>query len=1300
MTAPKHALSRFNRRALALTLAGSFALISTNVMALPQGGVVAAGAASIASKGAAMTVTQSSNSATYNWQSFNIGQSESVHFQQPGANSVALNYVLGNSNSIIDGALTSNGQLFLSNPNGILFGATAQVNVAGLTLDAGKSGLSNAGKINVNGGSLVANAGIINNTGIVEASHATQVGGKIVLTAGTGIINTGSLLANGSSGGSVLLTAGTSVLQMGSVQANGATGAGGLLDYRAADAIMLTQAARDVANGATQGGTIHLQGNNNLFTSSTLSATGQQGGTVDLLGGQVTLAAAQVDASGSAQGGLIRVGGDFHGANPAILNAQNTMVNGAATLKADGGLGKVVVWSDKQTNYYGNISANLAGNIEVSSKGTLNYGGTATAGKGGTLLLDPANIVIGAGGGGFAPFALQDPHPMKGNLFGSFGMVTALGTGSGASFVPNGKVVVVVPKDSLIATGAGAVYLFDTATGALISTLTGSAYNDQVGIGGVTALSNGNYVVSSWRWNNGAAGAAGAVTWGSATTGVSGAVSAANSLVGSTSGDKIGSNGLRFTTITALNNGNYVVGSSNWSNGAATMAGAVTWGNGATGTVGTISAANSLVGTTAGDQIGADGFGLGNVIALSNGNYVVGSPNWNNGLAAQAGAVTWGNGTTGISGAVSAANSLVGTTFGDMVGSNGITPLSNGNYVVSSMYWNNGAATQAGAVTWGNGTTGITGAVSAANSLVGTNFGDQVGFNGIFALSNGNYLVQSPTWNNTAGAVTWVNGTTGVNGAISAANSLVGTSIGDLVGLRGTTLLTNGNYVINSYYWSNGAATLAGAVTWGNGTTGVSGAISAANSLVGTVAGDSVGASGITALSNGNYVVNSANWHPGPNPRIPAAVGAVTWGDGTSGVSGAVSAANSLLGATGTSMLGSGGILDLQNGSYLINSPRYGVGNIGQVLVASTAGNPTSVSNIAFADTPGQTVNVPASNLAFTLAGGTAVTLQASNDITVNNDVLVSGNNGGSLTLQAGRSIVLNANINTANGALTLIGNDTAANGVVNADRAAGTAVISMASGSSINTGSGALTIRLLNGAGNTNTASGNVTLGTLTAGNLTASSTGSISQGAGSALTVNGASTLNAAGNVNLANAGNNFVGAVNSTAGGTTALTSRQALTATLNSTGAATLKAGGTMLLSGTTGGLTATANQVGLGNLLVRGAVLVSSGNINLANPNPNFVGILSAPLAGQALLTDIGTLADQSNRTHPADDPHHPHADAAGELAATIAGATNRINVDHLGIGADWNLERPYLINQNVAGTELLGNLLNINRIKP
>ncbi len=115
-------------------LAGSMALLSVTAYAdiLPTGGNIVAGSGSISQTGADMTINQTTAKMAVNWQSFSIGQGNSVTFQQPDASSVALNRVLGSDVSVIQGALRANGQVFLINPNGVLFTPTAQVNVGGL----------------------------------------------------------------------------------------------------------------------------------------------------------------------------------------------------------------------------------------------------------------------------------------------------------------------------------------------------------------------------------------------------------------------------------------------------------------------------------------------------------------------------------------------------------------------------------------------------------------------------------------------------------------------------------------------------------------------------------------------------------------------------------------------------------------------------------------------------------------------------------------------------------------------------------------------------------------------------------------------------------------------------------------------------------------------------------------------------------------------------------------------------------------------------------------------------------------
>ena len=683
------------------------------------------------------------------------------------------------------------------------------------------------------------------------------------------------------------------------------------------------------------------------------------------------------------------------------------------------------------------------------------------------------------------------------------------------------------------------------------NSLVGSQANDEVGSGGITALSTGNYVVRSQYWANGAATYAGAVTWGSGTSGVSGVVSQSNSLVGSQAGDVVGSSG-----ITALSKGNYVVDSPYWANGTATHAGAVTWGSGTSGVSGVVSQNNSLIGSQANDYVG-----IGGITALSNGDYVVDSYNWANGTTNSAGAVTWGSGMSGVSGIVSQNNSLIGSQAYDNVGVGGITALSKGNYVVDSPYWANGTATHAGAVTWGSGTSGVSGVVSQSNSLVGSQANDYVGIGGITALSTGDYVVDSYNWANgtanIAGAVTWGSGMSGVSGIVSQNNSLVGSQANDEVGSGGITALSTGNYVVRSQYWANGAATYAGAVTWGSGTSGVSGVVSQSNSLVGSQAGDVVGVV-ITALSNGNYVVRSYNWANG----AATYAGAVTWGSGTSGVSGVVSQSNSLVGSQANDRVGNG-IAALSNGNYVVSSSNWANGmatNAGAVtwgsgtsgvsgvvsqtnsLVGSTAGAYLSyrgelsahaflaasaldggggkvyvglrdINALTFGRAQSQTVTLTSQAVTSVLSAGTNVTLQANNNITINSDLIANNTSGdgGNLFLEAGRSIFQNANIATDNGNLTFVANETLANGVVDSERDAGTAVITMGTGTSIDAGAGAVSISLLDGAGKTNTGAGAITLGTISADSIDVANQGA---SGGNDLLLSAGGVLTASGN------------------------------------------------------------------------------------------------------------------------------------------------------------------------------------------
>jgi filamentous hemagglutinin family protein len=119
-----------------LLAAMAFCSLATSIhaqnAALPTGGSVVAGAASISQSGNTMNIQQSSNRAVINWSSYNVAANAQVNYVQPSSSSVTLNRVIGTTPSQIDGAIRANGQVIFSNPNGITFGKGAQVDAAGV----------------------------------------------------------------------------------------------------------------------------------------------------------------------------------------------------------------------------------------------------------------------------------------------------------------------------------------------------------------------------------------------------------------------------------------------------------------------------------------------------------------------------------------------------------------------------------------------------------------------------------------------------------------------------------------------------------------------------------------------------------------------------------------------------------------------------------------------------------------------------------------------------------------------------------------------------------------------------------------------------------------------------------------------------------------------------------------------------------------------------------------------------------------------------------------------------------------
>jgi hypothetical protein len=470
--------------------------------------------------------------------------------------------------------------------------------------------------------------------------------------------------------------------------------------------------------------------------------------------------------------------------------------------------------------------------------------------------------------------------------------------------------------------GIGAVHLYDGATHNIISTFKGKYFNDRIGIEGLKLLAGtSNFLVISPFCNDGMAFGVGAETFINGTTGLNGEVNSSNSLMGSVNGDGIGSEG-----VYVLLNGDYVVRSKNCDNGSIINAGAFTLCNGSVGTSGIVSTSNSVMGGSDYDFVGS-GIGSGNtanpILELPNGNIIYCSSLLNNGTIKEVGAVTFINRNTPYVGTINTANSLVGTKPQDFVGKYGCTILNNSNFVVSSIEWDNGSILDAGAATWVNGTVGLSGHITPANSLVGNNIGERVGeksdnsssLNGIYALPNGNYIVCTFKYNLGAGAATYCDGSTGRSGLINTSNSITGSIAGENISLGGIKILPNGNYLLISYSGR-------GAVTWCNGADGKtinnSGVISSSNSLIGTFSGDQVGQT-VVVLPNNNYVVVSPFLRNGSIPNA----GSVTLCRSDGFTIGNINIVNSFLGGSFDDRIGKDGIAVLANGNFVFGSSSW-----------------------------------------------------------------------------------------------------------------------------------------------------------------------------------------------------------------------------------------------------------------------------------------------------------------------------------------------------------------------------------------
>jgi len=422
----------------------------------PSGASVRHGDIQFLSQGDALRVIQNSNRGIIDWNSFSIDNGQTTSFVVPDSRSATLNRVTGATVSRIDGALRSNGQVFLLNPNGVVVGRNGVIDVAGFTASTldisnedflaggdlrfrgdSQAAVVNLGAISAFDGDIFLIASTVDNAGLLRASDGTaalaagndvlikESGSERVFVRGAsgekkadGVVNTGTIEANvaelKSYGGNVY---GMAVKNEGRVAATAVSREGGQIflrvgggKVRSTGSLVAKQPARpkggQVVVDAGKDGTVEVGG-----TIGAGSGTGV-GGTVTVLGERVDVfEGSLILADGETGGGEIRIGGGRRGEDPLLANAENVTIEDGvlfdASARRTGNGGEIIVFAENTLDFNGHAASRggaeggNGGFVEVSGKKALYLPGlvqsvdvSASNGEGGTFLIDPTDVTI------------------------------------------------------------------------------------------------------------------------------------------------------------------------------------------------------------------------------------------------------------------------------------------------------------------------------------------------------------------------------------------------------------------------------------------------------------------------------------------------------------------------------------------------------------------------------------------------------------------------------------------------------------------------------------------------------------------------------------------------------------------------------------------------------------------------------------------------------------------------------------------------------------------------------------------
>lgn len=355
------------KKTLALLVMSALSLGASSVDAMPEGGVIRSGEGAVSQNGREMTIRQDSGRLAMDWTNFNVGKDETVRFQQPGKDALALNRVTGNQQSLIDGSLLSNGHVLLVNPNGVVIGKNASIDVGGLVASTAnvkdnfmKEFGNSTGSFTLGGVSdgKIINEGTINAEGGLVALHAAKVENSGTITSNGGSVlmaAADTLTLTPDTDGKLNFTVDGKVAEASALNKGAITADGGTI-------VMTADSASDVMSTVV----------NNEGTLQARTLRKNEKGQILLEGndkGQVEVSGT-LDASGTENGqdaGNIKVIG------------QKTIVHDGTNLLAKGDVngGKIETSGDV---------LDLGDNLNIDAKGV--------NGKAGEWLLDPLDVII------------------------------------------------------------------------------------------------------------------------------------------------------------------------------------------------------------------------------------------------------------------------------------------------------------------------------------------------------------------------------------------------------------------------------------------------------------------------------------------------------------------------------------------------------------------------------------------------------------------------------------------------------------------------------------------------------------------------------------------------------------------------------------------------------------------------------------------------------------------------------------------------------------------------------------------